>query len=208
MSIPSKPPPVIQSTKRSPRPSNPGVERDQRSNPVVENFFKGSNPPIHLPVQDLFRWGAHMDQCKLWVMVPTGTVPSHQHPENEGHQFSSDNSTLFAYVNKQGGTRSVTPMKDTYLLFHPVSQSSYLLGTRNVTAHSLSRQSQILQSELSFHPIHHPKNSKDLGLPNVGSDCHQRQQKTKPLAVSPVPDNQAWAEDALPIELTGVQAYA
>ena len=38
---------------------------------------------------------------------------------------SSDISTVVAYVNKQGGTRSVTLMEETYLLFHLLQEKQW-----------------------------------------------------------------------------------
>ena len=132
--------PVLQSTKRSPQPSNPSLEGHQRSNPVGDGqgelLQRVSNPPTHIQIQDLFRCFHRGMGCpygpmqNLWVMVRAGRVPPHQHPGNQVgfHKFnlstdfviffSSDNFTVVAYVNKHGGTRSVTLMEETYLLFH------------------------------------------------------------------------------------------
>ena len=74
----TEPPPVIQSPKESPQPSNPSVEEHHRNNPVVNGQRKlqgMSNPPTHLPVQELFRcfYGGMGCPCgpmqNQWVMI-------------------------------------------------------------------------------------------------------------------------------------------
>ena len=108
---------------------------------------------------------------------------------------SSGNSTVVAFVSKQGGTRLFTLTEETYLLFH-------LLQRKMVSQSKLSPGDQEIDSGLPVHtepnppirkvspPIHCPENSENLGLPSVGSVCHQKEQKTNPV-VSPVMDIQA-----------------
>ena len=126
---------------------------------------------------------------------------------------SSDNSTTVAYINKQGGTRSQSLMQETYLLFDLLQQkewilrASYLPGAKNVIADSLSRKNQILPSEWSLHPQIVKRIFKTWETPLVDLFATKRNTKL-PLYVSPVPDQEAWAEDALSLNWTGLIGYA
>ena len=78
-------------------------------------------------------WGAHMDQCKIYGSWSLQEQSLHisileirairyaliqvNLPTDSVILVTSDNSTVVAYVNKQGGTRSVTLVEETYLLF-------------------------------------------------------------------------------------------
>ena len=137
-----------------------------------------SNPPTHLPVHCTYRicsdasmegWGPCMDQCKIYGLwswqeqffyINILEMSAIRHaliqfnlPPVSVILVSSDNSTV------EGGTRTVTLIEETYLLFHLLQRkqwflrASYLLGARNVTADSVSRQNQILSSEWSLLPL-------------------------------------------------------
>ena len=126
---------------------------------------------------------------------------------------NSDNSTVVAYINKQGGTRSVSLMKETYLLFDFLQshqlllRASYLPGAKNVIADSLSRRNQVLPSEWTLHPQIVHRIFSHWETPQIDLFATKRNTKL-PLYVSPVPDQDAWAEDALSISWKGLIAYA
>jgi len=127
--------------------------------------------------------------------------------------LKSDNSSVVAYVNKQGGTRSVSLMLETFTLFEFLQarnitlRARYLPGVRNVLADSLSRKEQILPSEWSLHPSVVREIFKIWETPMV--DLFATSQNNKlPLYVSPLPDPQALAEDALAISWENMWAYA
>ena len=104
-------------------------------------------------------------------------------------------------------------MEETYLLLHLLQRkqwflrASYLLRPRNLIADSLSRQNQILKSEWPLHSSIVQRILRIWDFPMV--DCFATRGNRKlHLYVSPVPDDQVWAEDALSIDWTGLQAYA
>ena len=126
---------------------------------------------------------------------------------------ASDNSTVVAYVNKQGGTRSRPLWEETKSLFHLTTslqisiRARHIAGRLNVIADQLSRDGQVLQTEWSlnqelvdtiFHSWDHPQ--VDLFSTRFNHKC--------PLFVSPVPDPLAWQIDALAISWEGLFAYA
>ena len=104
------------------------------------NFFKGL--PIHSP-QYQYRictdasmegWGAHLGQSKIygsWSQLEKSfhinrlemravrlALIEFDLPPHSIILVSSDNATTVAYINKQGGTRSLSLMRETYLLFN------------------------------------------------------------------------------------------
>ena len=74
-------------------------------------------------------------------------------------------------------------------------------------ADSLSRQNQIFPSEWSLHLSIVQKVLRIWDFPMLDLFATRRFRKM-PLYVSPVPDDQVWAEDALSIDWTSLQAYA
>ena len=200
-----------------------------------DNFFKGC--PIH-PVPYQYRictdaslegWGAHMDQNKVFGSWSQQEVSLHINvlelravrlallhfnlPNQSVILVSSDNSTVVAYINKQGGTRSQTLMEETYLLFNLLQsrewslRASYLPGAKNVIADALSRRNQVIPSEWSLHPLIVKRIFKVWQTPLIDLFATKRNTKL-PLYISPVPDPEAWAEDALSVSWKGLLGYA
>ena len=126
---------------------------------------------------------------------------------------ATDNKTVLAYVNKEGGTRSWFLMKETFSLFRLLIANNwtlkarYIPGSLNVIADQLSRQGQILPTEWS---LHHQV-VKDLfsrwGTPQVDLFATRYNRKCE-CFVSPAPDPLAWEVDALTLDLEGLVAYA
>ena len=200
-----------------------------------ENFFKGL--PIHPPPY-LYRictdasmegWGAHLNQSKIygsWSQLEKSfhinrlemravrlALQGFNLPENAVILVSSDNQTTVAYINKQGGTRSPSLMRETYLLFELLQErnwslrASYLPGAKNVIADALSRKDQVIPSEWSLHPQIVKRIFQVWHTPMIDLFATKRNAKL-PTYVSPVPDPEAWAEDALSLNWKGLIAYA
>jgi hypothetical protein len=126
---------------------------------------------------------------------------------------SVDNSTAVAYLKRQGGTRSNQLMAVTYRIFrmmedhHVTLVCRHIPGRLNVHADRLSRQGQILPTEWSLHP------RVVRGLWAVWDTPHVDLFATRcnyqlPCYVSPIPDGQAMAVDALSISWAGMFVYA
>jgi len=126
---------------------------------------------------------------------------------------STDNTTVMAHVNKQGGLRSWALYQETVELFRLVESSNLFIsakhvpGRLNVLADQLSRRHQVAHTEWTLH-----KNIVDLvfsrwGKPNVDLFA-TRHNNQCPVFVSPVEDPLAWETDALSISWSGLQAYA
>ena len=126
---------------------------------------------------------------------------------------STDNTTVVAYINKEGGTRSTSLWDETQELFQVVMSHQWTLkavhipGRLNVIADLLSRDNQILPTEWSLHPAV-VKALFDLwGRPHVDLFATRLNHKLE-IFVSPMPDPQAWAVDALSLSWRGLWAYA
>jgi ribonuclease HI len=126
---------------------------------------------------------------------------------------ATDNSTVVAYINKQGGLRSSQLWQETLLLFdllqlHDLSlRARHIPGRLNVIADQLSRQGQLLPTEWTLH--------QDLvrlifnhWSPPLLDLFATRFTTRLPVFVSPVPDPEAWEVDALSISWENLDAYA
>ena len=126
---------------------------------------------------------------------------------------ATDNSTVVSYVNKQGGTRSLTLCRQVRSLLlwcwdNDIQvRARHIPGKLNVLADSLSRRGQVLPSEWSLAP------------PVFRALCHlwdtplvdlfaTRWNNKLPQYVSPIPDPQAWQVDALSMDWSNLVAYA
>jgi len=201
----------------------------------AENVFKGV--PLHYPNPQIFMntdaslegWGAHSGEEKfqgLWSPSDKGNhinvlelravrraLEALCPPKHSRILVKTDNTTVVAHINKQGGTHSWDLMQETFLLYQELEaqnwklRACYFPGSRNVIADSLSRGSQVLPGEWSLHPAVVKAIFKVWGTPHL--DLFATKDNAKlPVFVSPLPDPEAWAEDALAISWTNLWAYA
>jgi len=126
---------------------------------------------------------------------------------------ATDNSSVVAYINKEGGTRSRSLWMESQLLFQLVFQlgcrirARHIPGRLNVIADQLSRQGQVLPTEWSLHP-EVVKSLFDLwGTPHVDLFATRHNNKCQTF-VSPVPDPLALDADALSLSWERMSAYA
>jgi hypothetical protein len=128
-------------------------------------------------------------------------------------QVHLDNTVAAFYINKQGGTRNPQLLDLTrQLLLWAESQqvalrARYIPGKLNVMADSLSRRSQILTTEWSICPRVLQRVWQLWHRPLVDLFATRLNAKL-PLYVSPCPDPEAWAIDALSFSWEGVDGYA
>ena len=146
-----------------------------------ENLSRGSpfRPP--LPSKHLFTdasmegWGAHLEfkeASGLWhghqllwhinaqELEAVALALKHWEPEltNQVVLIATDNSTVVAYINKQGGTRSVTLCRQaaSILLWCRARgitlRAHHIPGRLNVLADMLSRRGQVQPTEWSLSP--------------------------------------------------------
>ena len=124
-----------------------------------------------------------------------------------------DNSTVVAYVNKQGGTVSSALCSLTGQLLRRAEtrdiqlEARYLPGQANVLADLLSRRNQVLGAEWSLHP----QVARDLlrrwGSPTLDLFATHLNAKL-PLYCSLIPDPQAALEDAFRHPWNNLDTYA
>ena len=124
-----------------------------------------------------------------------------------------DNSTVVAYVNKQGGTVSDSLCSLTGQLLRWTEsnrvqlEARYLPGQSNVLADLLSRRNQVLGAEWSLHP----KIARDLlrkwGSPTLDLFAIHLNAKL-PLYCSLIPDPQALFEDSFRHHWDNLDTYA
>lgn len=136
-----------------------------------------------------------------------------QVPPHSNILVASDNSTVVAYINKQGGTRSRPLWLETLPLLELAIQKKWQLRARhipgrlNVIADQLSRAGQLLPTEWSLHPDVAHWIFQHLGVPLVDLFATRYNNKL-PLFVSPVPDPRALDTDALSMSWENLMAYA
>ena len=172
-------------------------------------------------------WGAYMGDSKIsgtWTLsdyklhinclefkVVTFAL-QHWDPLLQGHQvmIATDNSTVVSYINKQGGTRSLTLLRLTVDLFlwlesqNIIVRARHIPGCLNVIADHLSRPNQPIPTEWSLHPEIVERIFR--GTPEVDmfatlSNSHL------PRFMSPIPEPRALAVDALSQDWQGRSMY-
>ena len=134
-------------------------------------------------------------------------------PEGAVILAATDNSTVVAYVNRLGGTRSWSLWKETQDMFQLVMakkwtiKARHIAGVLNVLADRLSRRGQILPTEWSLH-----QEAANLMFQRWGPALVDlfatRDNKKCPTFVSPFPDTLAVGTDALSISWEAMSAYA
>ena len=132
-----------------------------------------------------------------------------------GHHVTSmcDNSTVVAYVNKQGGTvsRSLCLLTGRLLRwtesFDVHLDARYLPGESNVLADVLSRRGQVVGTEWSLHPQVARALLRAWGNPSIDLFATCLNAKL-PLYCSLVPDPQAVFEDAFRHPWNDLDLYA
>ena len=128
-------------------------------------------------------------------------------------QVASDNTTVCAYINKQGGTRSWDMFVLSWHLFAFCQKNKVVLSARhvpgvmNLVADQLSRSEQILHTEWSLNPQIFRWLSLIDFHPQIDLFATRFNHKL-PLYVSPVPDPQALAVDALEMNWSGLLLYS
>jgi len=126
---------------------------------------------------------------------------------------ATDNTTVVAHINKQGGTHSRSLMVETYDLYSLVMendwviQARYIPGQLNCIADQLSRTGQPLPSEWSLNPRALERLFKAWHRPQIDLFATRFNNKL-PVFVSPSPDDLAIAVDALSFNMNGLDVYA
>ena len=133
--------------------------------------------------------------------------------QNQTVLVATDNSTVVAYINKQGGTHSAEMCALLLKIMTWCHHYQITLKARhipvclNVMADLLSRLIQVQSTVWSLHP----QVFKQICLKWFTSHVDlfaTRLNHIVPLYVFPVPDQNAWDIDALNINVSGLTAYA
>ena len=126
---------------------------------------------------------------------------------------ATDNTTMVAYINKEGGMRSGSLCALLWRLLSWCNlreiclRARYIPGWLNVIADKLSRHHQVIQTEWSLHPEVFNQICLRWHLPKL--DLFATRYNCKlPQFVSPVPDPMAWAVDALSLSWEDLDLYA
>ena len=126
---------------------------------------------------------------------------------------ATDNTTVVAYINKERGMKLGSPCA---LLWRILSwctrkqvtlKARHIPGRLNVIADKLSRPGQTIQTEWSLHPEVFKAICNWWHQPEVDLFATRFNNKL-PQFVSPVPDPQAWAVDALSLSWEDLDPYA
>ena len=127
--------------------------------------------------------------------------------------IATDNTTVVAYINKEGGMKSGSLCA---LLWRILSwctrqqvtlRARHIPGRLNVIADKLSRLGQTIQTEWSLHPAVFQAVCARWHQPQVDLFATRFNNKL-PQFVSPVPDPQSWAVDALSLSWEDLDPYA
>ena len=127
--------------------------------------------------------------------------------------IATDNTTVVAYINKEGGMKS-GPLCAllwrilTWCTRNQVTlKARHIPGRLNVIADKLSRLGQTIQTEWSLNQEVFKTICNQWHRPQVDLFATRYNNKL-PQFVSPVPDPQAWAVDALRLSWEGLDPYA
>ncbi|XP_070179246.1 uncharacterized protein [Littorina saxatilis] len=206
--------------------------------PTQTFTYLGMGVPIALPPPSthLFSdasqkgWGAHLDahttsgrwspEQQLWHInrleleaVFLGLQHFVSALQGNHVLIHTDNTTVAAYLNKQGGSRSQLLSSRackilSWCAHHEILISArYLPGCLNVLADALSRSSQVLHTEWTITHQALLRLWAQVERPMIDLFA-TRFSRRLPIFVSPFPDPEAWKIDAMMINWTGLEAYA
>ena len=175
-------------------------------------------------------WGAHLEQTStkgLWSdrvkrlhinvlelkAVSLALQRFKDQCQNQTVLVATDNSTVVAYINKQGGTHSAEMCALLWKVmtwchhYQITLKARHIPGCLNVMADLLSRSNQVQSTEWSLHPQVFKQICLKWFTPHVDLFATRLNHKV-PLYVSPVPDQNVLDIDALNINWSGLIAYA
>ena len=127
--------------------------------------------------------------------------------------ISTDNTTVVSCVNKQGGTHSPNLCVEILEILHWCLEHNIIIkichipGKFNILADRLLRLDRPHKTEWALDQSVGNSIFQMLNFPNVDLFATQFNHKL-PLYVSPVPDSQALAIDALSVNWNFLHAYA
>ena len=131
--------------------------------------------------------------------------------QNQTVLVATDNSTVVAYIKKQGGTHSAEMCTLLWKIMpwcHQITLRARLIpGCLNVMANLLSRSNQVQSTEWSLHQQVFEQICQKWFTPHVDLFATLLNHKV-PLYISPVPDQNAWDIDALNINWSDLTVYA
>ena len=174
-------------------------------------------------------WGAHLNECTArgtWSVPESKLHINHLELKavflalkefqdlrsNNIVLVATDNTTVVAYVNKEGGMKSGSLCA---LLWRILSwctrkqvtlKARHIPGRLNVIADKLSRLGQTIQTKWSLHPEVFKAICSRWHQPQVDLFATRFNNKL-PQFVSPVLDPQAWAVDALSLSWENLDPY-
>ena len=127
--------------------------------------------------------------------------------------IATDNTTVVAYINKEGGMKSGPLCALLWRILtwcasnQVILKARHIPGRLNVIADKLSRLGQTIQTEWSLNPEIFKAICDRWHRPQVDLFATRFNNKL-PHFVSPVPDPQAWAVDALSLSWEELDPYA
>ena len=192
------------SSQRPPHPTHYRCLKRRLGSSLRTNLYKGSvvsrEKRLHINVLELkvvsLALRSFKDQC-----------------QNQTVLVATDNSTVVAYINKQGGTHSAEMCALLWKImtwchhYQITLKARHIPGCLNVKADLLSRSNQVQLTEWSLHPQEFHQICQKWFTPHVDLFTTHLNHKL-PLYVPPFPDPNAWDIDALNINWTGLTAYA
>ena len=189
-------------------------------------------PDLHLFTDaSQMAWGAHLNEwqvSRLWSQEDQGLhinvlelkavryayemLYSQFGPGTKWLIFS-DNTTVVAHVNKQGGTRSRPLCLEAEILCRLAWRNGHTLrarhipGKRNVLADQLSRPTRVLGTEWSLCPLVFQRIREVFFDPLIDLFATSANHKV-PVFYSPLPESTALGTDAMSHSWDGLWAYA
>ena len=177
----------------------------------------------------LMGWCSHKTSHCRWCLVEVSSNLTHQCagtrdnqfgsfcvqivPSIRSHNVVSDNTTVVALIQHQGGThyQNLSQSVEDLMLWAQRQgwylSAVHLAGSKNVLADLLSRKDSVVPTEWTLSYRIFNKVWEIWSKPEIDLFA-TRFNARLPLFVSPVPDDRAWAVDAMSLEWDNLNAYA
>ena len=189
------------------------LKRDERCRPSSQ---RPQYPTLGHSLRSKGLWSDREKRLHINVLelkaVPLALRSFKDQCQNQTVLVATDNSTVVAYINKQGGAHSAEMCTLLWKIMtwchhcHITLKARHIPGCLNIMADLLSRSNQVQSTEWSLHPLVF-KQICQRWFTHVDLFATHLNHKL-PLYVSPVPDPRAWDIDALSINWMGLTAYA